>query len=304
MQRDAECGRPGAVADNAREWAARGFETFKLKVGMEGDVEQVPAVREAVGPQSTDPRGRQRQLARRQPRPSVCGDGAARAGGAAGGDARGDGCIARRTDVRLSADESVVTAEDAEAAARVCDAATVKLAKVGGPRAAMRIAERIPVYLSSALDGPVGIAAAGHVAQAIPDCGFAHGLATSLLFADTVATRECTVEDGHLHLPAGPGWACEIDEDALARAGGSRSDSFQRRGPHQPQHSACLRARGGARPRGGRDTPACRPGLVPRRSRWRCGRSRRSASGPMWTSGARASSRSASHSRRACRPWC
>jgi O-succinylbenzoate synthase len=121
-----------------------------------------------------------------------------------------------RTDVRLAADESVVTAEDAEAAAAVCDAATVKLAKVGGPRAAMRIAERIPVYLSSALDGPVGIAAAGHVAQAIDDSGFAHGLATSLLFADTVAGRECQIEDGSLHLPSGPGLGVELDEDALA----------------------------------------------------------------------------------------
>jgi O-succinylbenzoate synthase len=121
-----------------------------------------------------------------------------------------------RTDCRLSADESVVTEADAEAAARVCDAATVKLAKVGGPLAATRIAEHIPVYLSSALDGPVGIAAAGHVAQAIPDSGFAHGLATSLLFADTVATQECTVANGRLHLAPGPGLGVEIDEDALA----------------------------------------------------------------------------------------
>ena len=33
-------------------WAARGFETFKLKVGMDGDVAQVLAVREAVGPRA------------------------------------------------------------------------------------------------------------------------------------------------------------------------------------------------------------------------------------------------------------
>ena len=209
-------GDPDAVADNARNWAARGFETFKLKVGMDGDVAQVLAVREAVGPQArirVDANGswpvdtaveRLRDMGplelAEQPVATLEEMAALR----------------NRTDVLLSADESVVTPEDAEAAARVCDAATVKLAKVGGPRAAMRIAERIPVYLSSALDGPVGIAAAGHVAQAIDDSGFAHGLATSLLFADTVAARECTIGDGSLHLPVGPGLGVQIDEDALA----------------------------------------------------------------------------------------
>ena len=42
-------GEPEAVAANAREWACPGFDTFKLKVGMDGDVEQVRAVREALG---------------------------------------------------------------------------------------------------------------------------------------------------------------------------------------------------------------------------------------------------------------
>jgi muconate cycloisomerase len=209
-------GDPVAVAESARGWAARGFETFKLKVGMDGDVAQVLAVREAVGPRAqirVDANAswpvdtaveRLQEMAplelAEQPVATLDEMAALRA----------------RTSVLLAADESVVTSEDAEAAARVCHAATVKLAKVGGPLAAMRIAERIPVYLSSALDGPVGIAAAGHVAQAIDDSGFAHGLATSLLFADTVAVQECAIRDGNLHLPPGPGLGVTIDEDALA----------------------------------------------------------------------------------------
>lgn len=209
-------GDPEAVAEDARWWAARGFHTFKLKAGTPQDVAQVTAVRDAVGPGGqirVDANGswsvdtaveRLREMSpvelAEQPVATLAEMAALRT----------------RTDVRLAADESVVTAEDAGAAAAVCDAATVKLAKVGGPRAAMRIAERIPVYLSSALDGPVGIAAAGHVAQAIEDSGFAHGLATSLLFADTVAGRECQIEDGSLLLPSGPGLGVELDEDALA----------------------------------------------------------------------------------------
>lgn len=206
----------GAIAVRASEWAARGFDTFKLKVGLEDDVAQVLAVRDAIGPDAkirVDANGswtvdeaatRLREMGAlelaEQPVATLKEFAALRA----------------LTDVPLSADESVVTIDDAKAAARVCDAATVKLAKVGGPRAAMRIAAHLPVYLSSALDGPVGIAAAAHVAQAIEDHGYAHGLATSLLFADTVAAREAAIEDGSLLPPAGPGLGVEIDEAALA----------------------------------------------------------------------------------------
>src|SRR5690349_1511137 len=60
-------GEPNAVAADAEAWAADGFTTFKLKLGAEsvktplqggfsqtrdGDVEQVRAVREAVGPEA------------------------------------------------------------------------------------------------------------------------------------------------------------------------------------------------------------------------------------------------------------
>jgi L-alanine-DL-glutamate epimerase-like enolase superfamily enzyme len=209
-------GAPEDVARRARAWAADGFHTFKLKVGMDGDVEQVHATRDAVGPDAQirvdangcwsvdDAVNRLRAMAplelAEQPVASL----------------EELAVLRRRTDVRLSVDESVVTIEDAEAAAPLCDAATLKLAKVGGPRAVLRIAERIPVYLSSALDGPLGIAAAGHVAQAIADSGFAHGLATSRLFADSIAVRECTIVDGSLHLPPGPGLGVAIDEDAVA----------------------------------------------------------------------------------------
>jgi L-alanine-DL-glutamate epimerase-like enolase superfamily enzyme len=92
----------------------------------------------------------------------------------------------------------------------------VKLAKVGGPDAALAIARELPVYLSSALDGPVGIAAAAHVAQAIPETGLAHGLATSLLFSETIG-RGAELDGPMLSVSDGPGLGVELDEDALAR---------------------------------------------------------------------------------------
>ena len=209
-------GPPDEVAVHAAAWVARGFETFKLKAGVEGDVEAVRAVRavlpegarirvDANGSWSVDEAVERLaamaplELAE-QPVATLEELVALRA----------------RTDTRLAADESVVTVADAHAAAAACDAATVKLAKVGSVRAVFEIAGALPVYLSSALDGPVGIAAAAHVAQALPT-EMAHGLATSLLFADTIAARECMPADGHLHLTGGPGLGIEIDEVALRR---------------------------------------------------------------------------------------
>jgi o-succinylbenzoate synthase len=123
-----------------------------------------------------------------------------------------------RTSLPLVADESVVSLEDAERADDLgaCDYATVKLAKVGGPLAALAIARALPVYLSSALDGPVGIAAAAHVVQALPPVGLAHGLATALLFADTIG-RGAELEGPLLQVPDAAGLGVELDDDALAR---------------------------------------------------------------------------------------
>ena len=95
----------------------------------------------------------------------------------------------------------------------------MKLSKVGGIGPAGAIGAELPIYLSSSLDGPVGIAAAAHAAQALyrgrEDPGLAHGLATQELFGDTIASAQCEVRDGLLHLPDGPGLGVEIDEQAL-----------------------------------------------------------------------------------------
>lgn len=209
-------GPPAAVARQAKAWAARGFRTFKLKVGTDGDVEQVAAAR-AVVPEGA--------------RLRVDANGAWSVGEAAAKlAAMGPLELAEqpvasvaelrelrpRTDVPLSADESLVTTADARRLVSVCRYATVKLAKVGGLGRAAEIAQELPVYLSSALDGPVGIAAAAHVAQAIPDAGVAHGLATELLFAETIG-RGALLDGPMLQVPDGPGLGVELDEDALRR---------------------------------------------------------------------------------------
>ncbi len=216
---------PHRLVAEATAWRERGFETFKLKLGIGDDAERAQAVREAVGPDarlrvdangawSTDqavavldeiePLGIELV---EQPTASL----------------REMAAVAAATAIPIAADESVTTAKQAQKAARAgaCRLATVKLSKVGGIGAAAGIAAELPVYLSSSLDGPVGIAAAAHAAQALyrdhDDPGLAHGLATQQLYGGTIASVECEVREGFLHLPEGPGLGVVIDEPALER---------------------------------------------------------------------------------------
>jgi L-alanine-DL-glutamate epimerase-like enolase superfamily enzyme len=209
-------GAPEDVARQAAAWADRGFRTFKLKVGMDGDVEQVAAARSAL------PAGAKLRV---DANGAWSVEEAAARLGEMGPLELAEQPVATAaelrelrplTDVPLAADESVVTPGDARRLADACRYASVKLAKVGGPGPAAAIARELPVYQSSALDGPVGIAAAAHVAQAIPDAGLAHGLATALMFSETIG-RGAELEGPMLHVPDGPGLGVELDEDALAR---------------------------------------------------------------------------------------
>ena len=145
-----------------------------------------------------------------------------RARRAAGRDLEEMAAVPRATDVPIAADESVD-----ERQGRASGRARGRLRPGDGEaregrrdRRGARIAAELPVYLSSALDGPVGIAAAAHAAQALyrrrRDAGVAHGLATQLLFADTIAARECALDE-RLSLPDGPG-PRRRDRRARARA--------------------------------------------------------------------------------------
>lgn len=217
-------GEPAAVAADAEGWAEDGFRSFKLKLGAGDDVGQVRAVREAIGPEAKirvdanaawDVETAKRTLAALEPLDVELAEQPvttlAQMAEVAGG-----------TSISLAADESVESRADAERALamKACALTGVKLSKVGGPEAAIEIAEVLPVYVSSALDGPVGIAAAAQVAQTLrPGAGdaakLAQGLATQRLFVSTVASVACELRGAMLHPPEGPGLGVEIDEVAL-----------------------------------------------------------------------------------------
>ncbi|HYQ79640.1 MAG TPA: mandelate racemase/muconate lactonizing enzyme family protein [Solirubrobacterales bacterium] len=234
-------GPPEAVAAEAEAWAQAGFTTFKLKLGAETvstrdigglrrsrgseDVEMVRAVRRSLGPEvrirvdvneAWDLETAKATLAALEPFDVELAEQPV-----TGLEAMAE--LATSTSIPLAADESVTNLDEAEEAAALgaCAYTGIKLSKVGGPEEALRIADVLPAYLTSALDGPVGIAAAAQVALSLAETThperlhLAHGLATQRLFAATIASVECELRDGMLHLPPGPGLGVEIDEDSL-----------------------------------------------------------------------------------------
>lgn len=215
-------GEPAAVADEARRLAERGFGTFKLKLGTGDDLAVVAAVREAVGPEARirvdaneawDVETAIATLRELQPLDVELAEQPV-----AGLEAMAR--VAAAVAVPLAADESVVTPRQAARAAELgaCRYTGVKLAKVGGPEAALEVAAELPAFVTSALDGPVGIAAAAHVARRLDAAGgpgLAHGLATQSLFAADVAAVGCELRGDRLLPPPGPGLGVEIDPEAL-----------------------------------------------------------------------------------------
>jgi L-alanine-DL-glutamate epimerase-like enolase superfamily enzyme len=214
---------PSATRVLTERWVAEGFRTFKLKVGLPGDVTQVAAVREALGARGVirlDANGAwdvdqasTRLLALERHTLELVEQPV--------GTFEQMVELRERLPVRIAADESLVSPYDARRGRELgaCDIAAVKLAKVGGISAAMEIGEVIPSYLSSALEGPVGIAAAAHAVQALRarggDAGIAHGLATERLFSESIG-RGLDTDGDQLIVDDCPGLGVEIDEAALA----------------------------------------------------------------------------------------
>jgi L-alanine-DL-glutamate epimerase-like enolase superfamily enzyme len=214
---------PAATRAMLGGWIDEGFRTFKLKVGLPGDVTQVATVREALGSEvaiRVDANGawsvpdaveRLQALTRHQielaEQPVGTFEQMVE--------------LRREVDARVAADESLVSPFDARRARELdaCDLAAVKIAKVGGIGAALEIGEVLPSYLSSALEGPVGIAAGAHTVQALRsrggDAGVAHGLATERLFSAGIG-RGIPAEGDRLILDERPGLGVEIDEESLA----------------------------------------------------------------------------------------
>lgn len=127
--------------------------------------------------------------------------------------------VRRAVEVPIAADESIRRAEDPlrVAVAGAADLAVIKCAPLGGVRRALRVAEAagLPCVVSSALETSVGLAAELALAGALPELGFACGLATTALLRGDLVADDDVVRpvDGYVRVPAAPP---QPDPDRLA----------------------------------------------------------------------------------------
>ena len=179
--------------------AESGCRTAKVKVAdpgtdLAGDLARVAAVRRALGPD-----GRIRVDANGAWSVAAAVDAIARLEEAAQGleyveqpcATLGELADLRpRIRPRIAADESIRRADDPAAVGLTdaADVAIVKVAPLGGVRAALRIAGAagVPAVVSSAVDSAVGLAAGVALAAALPELPFACGLGTGVLLSADV----------------------------------------------------------------------------------------------------------------------
>jgi O-succinylbenzoate synthase len=119
--------------------------------------------------------------------------------------------------VALAADESLADPRLGVELAGAGVTLALKLATVGGPRAALELAThaRGPVTIGSSFETSIGIAAALQVACVLRDEPLACGLATGELLGGDLACG-LTRDGPWLRLPNAPGLGVELDQRALA----------------------------------------------------------------------------------------
>lgn len=202
--------------DDAATAAERGFDTLKLKVGgrpIAEDVERVKAIRARIGRGvrlRIDPNGAWSEpeairvlqaLARFDlelcEQPVLDPDALLR--------------VRSETRIPIAADESLALPswQPALAAGNV-DVLVLKPMVLGGLLPALDLAREAHhsetgAYVTSSIDGEIARAGAAHLAAAIPQTAWAHGLATGDLLRDPGTAAWLTPTRGELVLPDAPG---------------------------------------------------------------------------------------------------
>jgi L-alanine-DL-glutamate epimerase-like enolase superfamily enzyme len=205
--------RAGAAEQAARA-VREGFTCLKLKVGVGDDAGRVAAVRAAAGPETAIRLDANGAWSVEEAVRAIEVLSAARLelveepthGLRAVMEVR------ERVASRVAIDETA--AEPGALGAGVADAVCLKISRCGGitgllAAAALVRASGAEVYLASTLDGPLGVAAALHVAAALASRGpLPHcGLATLALFADI--DDPLPMRAGSIALPGAPGLGVE-----------------------------------------------------------------------------------------------
>ncbi|WP_455925563.1 muconate cycloisomerase family protein [Pseudomonas putida] len=125
--------------------------------------------------------------------------------------------------IPIMADEAIESVEDAYNLARL-GAGTIfalKIAKTGGPRAALRAAAiadaaGIGLYGGTMLEGGIGTLASAHAFITLPKMAWDTELFGPLLLTEDILATPPLYQDFQLHVPTTPGLGLELDEDRIA----------------------------------------------------------------------------------------
>ena len=221
---------PATMAQRAREAVAAGHEILKIKLGhdIDEDRARLAAVAEAA------PAARLRLDANQcwLPEQAIEIISGFEADGlpvelveqpVAAGDVEGLARVTAAVSLPIMADEAVWSAADAHRLieARACDLLNIKLAKTGGLRGAIEVAEAarragIDCMLGAMMEPRISITAAAHLALAHPAITMID-LDPPAWFASALPRGGIVQEHGVLRLVGGPGLGLELlrpDEDA------------------------------------------------------------------------------------------
>ena len=221
---------PATMAERAREAVAAGHEILKIKLGHDiaEDRDRLAAVVEAA------PSARLRLDANQGWLPDQAVEiiTGFEADGlpvelveqpVAAGDVEGLARVTAAVSLPIMADEAVWSAADAHRLieARACDLLNIKLAKTGGLRGAIEVAEAarragIDCMLGAMMEPRISITAAAHLALAHPAITMID-LDPPAWFASALPRGGIVQERGVLRLSGGPGLGLELlrpDEDA------------------------------------------------------------------------------------------
>ncbi len=192
--------------------AAGGYQTVKLKVGFANDVWRVSGLRDAVGygvrirldangawwaAEAVQKIGDLLEFGIELIEQPVRAD-----------DLVGMNRVRETFNVPIVADEGVRGVDDLQRHIEeaACDGIAIKLAPTGGLSAARELAELAAkagkfTIVTSALDGPVGLATGVHFASTVADNDLAHGLATAELLDPSVVPDWLHAKQGRISLP-------------------------------------------------------------------------------------------------------
>ncbi len=220
---------PAKVGDVAREFAARGYRSFKLKIGADlvSDITLTRAVRDAIGPAvplrvdvngAWTPGTARRQLEKlrdfdlnyvEQPLEHD--------------DLAGHVALRAAQPVPIALDESAYTLNDVGNIVRAgaADVILVDPHEAGGLWACLKaaaVAESVGLPVTLHSGGELGLSQAAylHLAATIPNMTLAIDTELDYL-SDDITTTRFAQRDGCLPVPTGPGLGVEVDRAQLER---------------------------------------------------------------------------------------